>query len=716
MTREFGVVNKKLEGPKAESLVSLARTLLGVMKQRMKLGDVPQLRWTRANIAGFPSCTIQVSSSFGQDSIEIFTPEEGVKERLVCPPTKNGLIEVLYPNHLIVEEDPPGVFTTKLLQFYASEPDPITGANRWMNEEFFVPQQNNLIFKPPGKYSGLMRLVVQDHHSHAFDVPYEYGYLQTHGIYIGSDNKPWLIEVGRDGVYAFALTTLDECTDSLLLNPDDPDNPGFYPLATTFPEDKTTEGVIILFDAADMADVYNGAPMFNDCGWAFSANGHQISNIFWEWNGKYKYSRLYTILITEGINSKTQAPEPMGVSLANTEEGYLWGDRITHPKFPNGTNGVLSFDLFYNVTASPSSNIQAPLFCWYDGEDLQVVRFHKNSTGTTIFTSSPKSYDVWGHTGAYNTNFGIVWSENGPIPVGSTGAVNGFTSPLFTTAPSGHSESRPGESTVQNVLSEYGEEYLISPRGAASIDWDAMPGGVAKWETWTDYTKDVNYVDIIIVPVHDRESVYHYRRGSDHQTSSFYASVHTYFMVGQVHLFTDKCGVGEITIGGQIHAWVSCTPNGLFLSGKTNTNIMDYEGVPFEHVADYCPNDGGCVLPQVNHTELSDFDQQLDLGFDTTIETREAKAWIGGEAKNVLAPEESQTTWERWIDLENTVQFLLVAADNSENVDHIYSELPFPLSGYDKLGATLTGPDWYPYEDIVKIFTFYVGDPTYPGA
>lgn len=72
--REFGPAFKQLQGDEAMPYIGVARTILGQMKNQMRLGNMPTGRWVRQLEDG---TVITVTSQYGIDAIQIMAPVPG---------------------------------------------------------------------------------------------------------------------------------------------------------------------------------------------------------------------------------------------------------------------------------------------------------------------------------------------------------------------------------------------------------------------------------------------------------------------------------------------------------------------------------------------------------------------------------------------------------------------------------------------------------------
>jgi hypothetical protein len=129
----------------------------------------------------------------------------------------------------------------------------------------------------PGMYTGEMRKVVQDHFSRGYRIPYSYTAAKTHGVYIASDEKKWLIEIGDTyGVRAKPLGTCAIDEDAPAELRDTLTNMDYIPVPTRFDDSNgpDPEAITLMSSGTYAATcTVHGGALFPECGWAFSAWG-----------------------------------------------------------------------------------------------------------------------------------------------------------------------------------------------------------------------------------------------------------------------------------------------------------------------------------------------------------------------------------------------------------------------------------------------------------
>jgi hypothetical protein len=228
-------------------------------------------------------------------------------------------------------------------------------------------------------FTGKMRKVVQLLlGTPYFNVKYRWKFNQTHGVYVDSDGNDWLIEISQNnGVLAMkmpkkAIGINASANQSLIAR-----NFSYIPTGISFSDFQDLDAEIAsgkvrrLMPASGLNEFYGKQSFYEDCGWAFSDDGHGISNVCWDHPGRYKRSYLYDISISEEDGG------PSSASISMSETGPLAGFGYMHfPAFSSKFE-LKTFEYSINPDA-PAEDIgsswSAPIFVCYNGYVKKIVR------------------------------------------------------------------------------------------------------------------------------------------------------------------------------------------------------------------------------------------------------------------------------------------------------------------------------------------------------
>lgn len=475
--RETGPVRVRLTGA-AQQYLGQARTLLGQLKAEMAFTRRRQ-GWRRHTLAD--GVSIEVSSIHGQDEVRITVPER--RPPVPVPVYPTFLSGVAHPETrlVIAYQDPDGNWVAACPWPIDPECVPTQPGVRY---QFFFPslayaRQAGLIqvwqsthklvsngtqyLKPmfPGLFSGLMRALVQDHLSRGYRIPYSYTASKTHGVYTAGNGRRWLIEVSAQGVKAKPLIVHHVFKDELqavkglkgiVYRPTPPQ--GMTPLT-------------LLEGQALFTQAVNGGKLFAECGWAFSASGRLIATTTKDYIDDYPgmpYGRLYILTIREN-----NAHEPVSVTCQLESGGLLYGTRKGHLKFPwYARYQLFSYDWFGgNLNRPTSGAVAAPMYAWYRGEELQVVRGY--------------------------------WQ-----PV-TNGVRKCITSPLHPSPVADIHQEDP-DYTIEIKVDETAADECVS--AANNHFYRVQRFQVNKYSS---VYRNWYYEDVVVIPLYDRESIYHAR-------------------------------------------------------------------------------------------------------------------------------------------------------------------------------------------------------------
>lgn len=356
----------------------------------------------------------------------------------------------------------------------------------WANVTSLKTAGPQSLTKRPGLYSGLMRKVVQALLGSNQEVQYDYGFTKTHGVYTDAAGRYHVIEISSAGVYSWPLPacTASESVTGLTVTP------LYASLAAGRPSN-----ALQIADATDVADAYNKNPIFSACGWAFSYNGSKASNVVYEQSGSYYISYLYTITITENENGPTDA------TMSLVESDTMWGDKISHFKYPDyNENTLRSFD-WTTTPVEPSSDDTCPIFCWYNGaETLLVCRFVR--VRNAAFSSSSDTIEYY-----------LDGASATPIPGGTAENISGtqytrsFTVGVYVDAVA--SRTYTGTETIAVELDRWSGVYAQGVFNTNKSYTDVIAAG---WQARTNVDVADLYIEALVIAYGDREAVFHARQ------------------------------------------------------------------------------------------------------------------------------------------------------------------------------------------------------------
>lgn len=388
-----------------------------------------------------------------------------------CPTPMSGLVHVVDAFEPIVYDED-GV--AALREFY-----PKVEPRAWRDEPKFGTNGAQSLTVRPTMYSGEMRKVVQTLMGVGHLVTYQYSWSTTHGVYTASNGGKWIVEIGTGGVFAWPMAVCRQMLNVPSL--------GYTPLPTPRPESPDE-----LLSAEAMKEFYdNKSSFFTAMGWAFSESGVKACNIAHRIVDRWTYAELYTVTITE--DSEFQ---PVSASLSLVEGGWVHGPKTTHMKYPNSDNrAIYSFDP-YKGNATYVKECRAPVFCYYEGETLEVVRYMHNphAAGNHVVDNwndyslaiskagqifEQKTYTV--HSLPYFTS---TRRQNNPVSTSWTGKERAYY--VF---------EAPGLWVTQTAQA-WGNEIQVSSIHCLST-------------VWREPASETNsHVDMLVVPLHEREGFY----------------------------------------------------------------------------------------------------------------------------------------------------------------------------------------------------------------
>lgn len=380
----------------------------------------------------------------------------------------------------------------------------------WVQESRLATAAVNIHDKIPGKYSGEMRKVVQSINAQNERVPYDYTWIKCHGVFTSAiTGNKWVIQIESNAtIKAWPLNTVppdEEDGEVRSLNGLDYRPVGGDP-ALVVPEDALT-----LSTSGAITEAFQYTPFFPECGWAFSASGRKACNVTYSTEQgapnyptfDYFYTRQFELTINEDGEGV-----PTSVSAAIVDQDWLYGYRCidgigfttgcTQIKFPLYQSGTLySFDWLTELASPPADDYTPPVYCWYDGEQLQTVHFHHD---TGISSSSNESFV---NNPCASGGPAARWGNNTSI----TDAEYCFTSPAFPSA--FKNSSMTGSSGSWQIINSFSGAVLGATELNASSYMGATEVGTVTRYGVEDST---SVMDVIIVPFNEREGIFHLRQ------------------------------------------------------------------------------------------------------------------------------------------------------------------------------------------------------------
>lgn len=236
-------------------------------------------------------------------------------------------------------------------------------------------------------------------------VQYDYKFMRTHGIYRGSDNTLWLVEISATkGVVAMPLPIFPGSNEpEFFLDAEDrgdtamvtaleelgclPTGEGF-PVGEAFKEGLASGDILQLMSPADIRLFYNLSAYSSACGWAFNERGNEAHNVGYTWPGGEGFQKgyWYQININIGSVNKNRRPgEPIASGSANLrlqQEGYLYSPPGKYSFIPVKYYEPLLPGLMSH-SASPmgprigSINCDTVVFVAFVNGDLKIARFFR---------------------------------------------------------------------------------------------------------------------------------------------------------------------------------------------------------------------------------------------------------------------------------------------------------------------------------------------------
>ena len=442
----------------------------------------------------------------------------------------HGLADPLVPNHSVVNSD--GM--AALDRVYPKNGD------QWVQSIALGDNAEQFSTILPGRYSGEMCKVVQDNLSRGWRIPYTYTFNKTNGIFTATNGDKYVLEITSSAIRAWPLLigegegTLSSLDYDPLLSPDPQDNTVI---------NMTVPGLLI---------AYQKSPFFPECGWAFSEDGHRACNVVVasethpEDGRLFDKSYLYEITITEAGN------RPLAATISEMETEWLHGNRVTHFKYPDyPNNSLISFDWFRGIIGEPLADDggdwdrDAPIHAWYEGEELIVCRYRTQQTVEAMDDpENPHGFPTaCGGSTRARINPRLVSEGSGTTyTFGRTTTTYSrcFSSPVYDDL-----ENINESSNIKLELKtgkDFGDTW-VSQSNASDAGLSTIVKPVTEYYievTCSGHTTQSN-VDVLVIPLNDRQSILHYRtRSSAEQSDRKYTTANSWWLPSTYT--TEACG------------------------------------------------------------------------------------------------------------------------------------------------------------------------------
>jgi hypothetical protein len=381
----------------------------------------------------------------------------------------------------------------------------------------------------PSLYTGSMRRVMQIIHGMGVDevqarpdlwdsvnlrLRMQPGYYVTHGVFVGSNQKRWIIEIGYAGIFRIPVEFCTKLPSSWRELHTEQEVAG-WPSAHKKLARYWTPVKIDWAGYEQIGDVpvyyTNGeTPLYGTCGWAFNSDGTSAVNTGARIDpddpfAARRRATLYTVTITEDANGN-----PGSATCVETEHGELvnayndtdpnQGPAIIQVsntlRIVDGLHGYCTTFACYPGAIGPRLfSTNTPVFAYYDPSDaLHIVRFtprwdsSSTSTSTTYdsaIATYADSFDIqsgdlsstasfyggdpaWPYqaSGYHQGVLGATWGSEAR----ATRTTMRFTSPGVSPVAQSSDESRS-----DSGLQTYGGAYLAGSSYSGvfiMIEWD----------------------------------------------------------------------------------------------------------------------------------------------------------------------------------------------------------------------------------------------------
>ena len=384
-----------------------------------------------------------------------------------------------------------------------------------------------------GMYTGEMRKVVQLLYGMGSVVPYSYCAFKTHGIYIDSAGRKWVVEIDTDdGITAWQLVVTGGSEELGI---------SYYPVPTdTLPiiaSRRLLAGPEILAEYAD------SGPGYSECGWAFNSTGSEAVNVMYAYVDTpevvSRKNHLLKITITGDSNGPTLA------ELIELDSAYFYcqSHSLFSVKLPhyNGSSGAQLESVYtsYPAVTAPEEYDNAPIHAWYDGDQLIVVRQRTLYSYLENVDTRPQPQ------GQEDILYGCFGDEIALVPGGGSGFCEQGT----------YRKTERCWAVIDGGAGGFDQPEQGWEQKPESLDWGWGGGGPAcrasYWDpggpyngalgiasgssfcsgTHKTYSYDSEFaLEVVIVPFHERQGVFIYRTttGSTKETATIISATEPY--------------------------------------------------------------------------------------------------------------------------------------------------------------------------------------------
>lgn len=219
---------------------------------------------------------------------------------------------------------------------------------------------------------------------------YDYKFHATNGVGFDTGGKPWLIQIGRDGVWAMPLplvpaTTTQAFRDYIETKGDSEikailDRFGGMPSGETFPtrredfEAWRRAGVIV--EICDTADFYDHIAYASACGWSFNAKGAEAYNTCYDYDEQEGVGYGLTFKLKLSLNAApNEGKLPQSFDLEDPDSARLLDRYLSGLYQRLSSNKARSLAIKYKIRRVNVQDILARAVG--DGPGVPVIDFKK---------------------------------------------------------------------------------------------------------------------------------------------------------------------------------------------------------------------------------------------------------------------------------------------------------------------------------------------------
>lgn len=287
---------------------------------------------------------------------------------------------------------------------------------------FKVPPElfaGNFQGTPASKYSGQMRKVVGCYYSSGRQNRFAHTHTKTHGIVTRTTNinnvlvtSDWLVEISSLGVYAVRMPAPNKCCDGWDITPFLPTKKELedFPAWTQYKVElslwwakehgaRTAVHNVI----GNMAEPYDdGTPWSLEQGWAFSASGNEVMQVFAAANNDpeshFDMSRWTITFGDDGQGHLTAVLTPNERKVPFTP---LLQNEVWIPTDPVTWTGINAFPAGGSEVAFYPTQ-DCPIHVYYDGEEAIITRWSLTKETVPAFTTPTFGSVTWDTLRVFN--------------------------------------------------------------------------------------------------------------------------------------------------------------------------------------------------------------------------------------------------------------------------------------------------------------------------